>query len=96
MQLLSKFNKEIDFLLWIIYIFSKYAWVTPLEKKISIEITNAFQKTLDASNRKWKKILLDKGNEFYNRSMKSWYNTELYSTYNLLEPLLEFIKDQNL
>ena len=35
-------------------------------------ITNAFQKILDESNRKLKKIWVDKGSEFYNRSMKSW------------------------
>ena len=31
MQLISKFNKRCRFLLWVIYIFSKYAWVTPLK-----------------------------------------------------------------
>ena len=31
MQLLSKYNKEIRFLLWVIDIFSKYAWFVPLK-----------------------------------------------------------------
>ena len=35
-------------------------------------ITNAFQKILDKSGRKPIKIWVDKGSEFYNRSMKSW------------------------
>ena len=34
-------------------------------------ITNAFQKILDQTNRKPKKIQVDKGSKFYNRSMKS-------------------------
>ena len=40
--------------------------------KKGIMITNAFQKILDQSNRKPNKIWVDKGSEFYNRSMKSW------------------------
>ena len=42
------------------------------KEKISITITNAFQKILDESNRKPNRIWIDKGSEFYNRSMKSW------------------------
>ena len=72
MQLISKSNKEIHFLLCVIDIFSKYAWVIPLKVKKSITITNAFQKILNESNRKPNKILEDKDSEFYNRSMKSW------------------------
>ena len=33
MQLLSKYNKGIRFLLSVIDIFSKYAWVVPLKDK---------------------------------------------------------------
>ena len=33
MQLLSKFNKGFKFLLCLIYLFSKYAWVVPLKDK---------------------------------------------------------------
>ena len=47
MQLISKFNKEIRFLLCVIDIFSKYVCVIPLKDKKGITITNAFQKTLD-------------------------------------------------
>ena len=44
MQLISKFNKGFRFLLCVIDIFSKYAWVIPLEDKKGITITNAFYK----------------------------------------------------
>ena len=53
--------------------------------KKGIMITNAFQKILDQSNRKPNKIWVDKGNEFYNRSMKSQLEKkgiEMYSTHN--------------
>ena len=42
MQLLSKYNKGIRFLLCVIDIFSKYAWVVPLKDKKSISIVKAF------------------------------------------------------
>ena len=66
MQLISKFNKGFRFLLCVIDIFSKYAWVVSLKDKKGITITNAFQKILKESNRKPNKIWVDKGSEFYN------------------------------
>ena len=64
MQLISKFNKGFRFLLCVIDIFSKYAWVVPLKDKKGVGIVNAFQKILDESNRKRNKIRVDKGSEF--------------------------------
>ena len=55
----------------VIDIDSKYDCVIPLKDKSRITITNGFQKILDKSNRKPKKIWVDKGIEFYNRSLKS-------------------------
>ena len=43
MQLISKFNKGFRFLLCVINIFSKYAWVVPLKDKKGVSIVNAFQ-----------------------------------------------------
>ena len=85
MQLLSKFNKRFRFLLCIIDIYSKYAWVIPLKDKKGVSIVNAFQKILDDSKRKPNKIWVDKGSEFYNNSFKKWLKNndiEMYSTNN--------------
>ena len=60
------FNKGFRFLLCVIDIFSKYAWVVPLKDKKGVSIVNAFQKILDKSVRKSNKIWVDKGCEFYN------------------------------
>ena len=82
MQLISKFNKEFRFSLCIIGVYSKYAWVVPLNDRKCIATTNAFQNTLDESNRKPNKISVDKGSEFYNRTMESRFKdkgTEMYS-----------------
>ena len=48
-------------------------------------MVNAFQKILNNSRRKPNKIWVDKGSEFYGRSMKSRLekdNIEMYSTHN--------------
>ena len=44
----------------------------PLKYKKEVTTTNAFQKKLDKSNRKPNEIWINKSNEFYNRSMKSF------------------------
>ena len=64
LQLISKFNKGFIFLLCVIDIFSKYAWVIPLKDKKGVTITNAFQKILDKSRRKPNKIWVDKEANF--------------------------------
>ena len=66
MQLISKFNKGFRFLLCVIDIFSKYAWVISLKDKKGVSIVNAFQKILDKSVHKPNKIWVDKGSKFYN------------------------------
>ena len=70
MQLTSKFNKGFRFLLCVIDIFSKYAWVVLLKDKKGVSIVNGFQKILDDSNRKPNKIWVNKGSECYNNSFK--------------------------
>ena len=85
MQLITKFNKGFKFLLCVIDIFSKYAWVVPLKGKKGVSIVNAFQKILDDSNRKPNKIWVDKGSEFYNNSVKKWLkdnDIDIYSIHN--------------
>ena len=64
MQLIRKFNNKLRFLLCVIDLFSKYAWVLPLKDKKGITIANAFQNILNDSKRKLNKIWVDKGSEF--------------------------------
>ena len=85
MQLISKFNKGFRFLLCVIDIFSKYAWVLPLKDKKRVSIVNAFQKNLKQSTRKPNKIWVDKGSEFCNNSFKKRLQDNdivMYSTHN--------------
>ena len=85
MQLLSRYNKGIRFLLCVIDIFSKCAWVVPLKDKKGVSIVTAFQSILKQSNRKPNKIWIDKDSEFYNASFKKWLQDNdivMYSTHN--------------
>ena len=85
MQLISKYNKGVRFLLCVIDIFSKYAWIVPLKDKKGVSIVAAFQSILKQSNRKPNKIWADKCSEFYNTSFKKWLqdnNIVMYSTQN--------------
>ena len=85
MQLISKSNKGFRFLLCVIDIFSKYAWVVPLKDKKGITITNAFQKISTESNRKPNKIWVAKESEFYNSYFKKWLkdnDIEMHSIHN--------------
>ena len=85
MQLISKFHKVSTFLLCVIDIYSKNAWVIRLKDKKDITITNVFQKILEESNRKPNKMWVNIGSGFYNRSMKSWLeknDIEMYLTHN--------------
>ena len=85
MQLICKFNKGFSFLWCVIYIYSKFAWVIPLKDKNRITITSAFQTILHEFNRKSNIIWVDKGSQFYKRSVTSWLQNndiEMYSTYS--------------
>ena len=85
MQSLSKKNKGIKYLLCVIDLYSKYAFVVPLKDKKQISIVNAFNKIIKQSNRKPNKIWVDQGGEFYNRVFKKWLSDNyiiMYSTYN--------------
>ena len=45
-QLIGKFNKGFRFLLCVIDVFSKYAWIIPLKDKKGMSIVNAIQKNI--------------------------------------------------
>ena len=84
MQLPSKYNKGIKYLLCAIDLFSKYAWVASLKDKRGITIVNAFEKII-SKGCKPNKIWVDQGGEFYNNLFKRFLkinNIEMYSTYN--------------
>ena len=70
-QLISKYNKGIRFLLFETDTFSKYAWVVPLKDNKAVTIISAFQNILDNWKRKPNKIWVDQGSEFPNSPIKN-------------------------
>ena len=63
----------------------------PLREKNCVTVTIVFQKISDKSGRKPNEIWIDKGSEFYNKSMRLWLQdnvTEMYSAHNKRNLLL--------
>ena len=74
----------------VIVLFHRNVWVIPFKDKKAITITNAFKIFLKESTHKPNKLWVDKGSEFYNRSMKPFLqnsNIKMHS-YNMRENLL--------
>ena len=85
MQSLSRKNKGIKYLLCVIDLYSKYAFVIPLKNEKGISIVNAFNKIIKQSNRKPNKIWVDQGGKFYNNIFKKWLSDNdiiMHSMYN--------------
>ena len=85
MGLLSKYNKGIKYVLCVIDLFSKYAFVIPSKDKKGVSIVSAFQNILNKLGRTPNKIWVDQGSEFYNSAFKKWLRDNdiiMHFTYN--------------
>lgn len=84
MQKFSKWNKGYRYLLMVLDVFSKYGWIVPLKDKKGETVAAAFKKIF-SKGRKPKRLWVDKGKEYYNKSVKELLNSEgieMYSTEN--------------
>ena len=70
--MIAKFNKGIKYLLCVIDLFSRYAWVVTLKDKKGVSIVNGFQSILNSSKGRPSKIWIDHGSEFYNNVFKNF------------------------
>ncbi|GFU51750.1 uncharacterized transposon-derived protein F54H12.3 [Nephila pilipes] len=77
---LARYNKGFKYLLTIIDVFSKYAYVIPLKSKTSVAVKNAFEKLLQRV--KPKNIQSDKGKEFYNTYLQSLFKSYSMNHYS--------------
>ena len=93
MQAFAKYNKGIKYLLTIIDVFSKYAWVVPLKDKTGKSVTEAFAgvvgQRLGQSPRPQARhpnnLWVDEGTEFYNKTFKKFLEDNkinMYHTFN--------------
>ena len=88
---LSSKNKNFKYLLCVIDVFTKYAWVKPLKDKKSKTVLNAFIEIVKESNSKPNKLWVDQGRLFYNKLMQKWLdnnNILMYSTYTKSKPVI--------
>ena len=72
---LSKFNDKHRYLLCIIDVFSKYAWVVPIKDKTGKTLVIAFKSVLK-SGRSPKSLQTDKGTEFKNKEFQNFLKTK--------------------
>ena len=81
----SKQNKNYIYILTVIDFFSKFSWCYPLKSKKSEEIINSFKYIFKKSKRKPKLIQSDKGTEFTNIQIQTFFknnNIKWYYTFN--------------
>ena len=67
---IAKYNRGYRFLLTVVDVFSKHAWVQPVKNKTGQAVTVAFEKIL----KEWRKpinLQTDDGKEFYNKTFQA-------------------------
>ena len=88
MQKLSKRSKGYKYLLMVLDLSGKYAWIVPLKTKTGLEVSKAFEsifKRVNTKKAKPKKLWVDKAKEYYNKNVLDLLaknNIEIYSTEN--------------
>ena len=85
MKSLSSKNKNVRYLLCVIYVFTKCRWIKPLKDKKGKTVLNTFIEIVNKSNRKPNKLWIDQGREFYNKLMQERLDNSdilMYSTHN--------------
>ena len=76
MKALSKANSGIKYLLTVIDVFSKYAWVIPVKSKSGSDILKGFRQLLKISKpRKPEKLQTDAGKEFLNKPLQEFFKS---------------------
>jgi len=69
---IAKSNRGYRYLLTVVDVFSKYAWVEPVKSKSGQDVTTAFEKILKRSQgRQPQNLQTDDGNEFYNKHFQA-------------------------
>jgi len=70
-QPLKSYNKGYRYILCVIDMFSKKAWMEPLKNKTGVEVSKAFEKILKRSHARPEKLQTDSGKEFLNTKFQN-------------------------
>ena len=68
-QQLKRHNKGVNYLLTVVDVFSKYAWVLPMKQKTGPQTATALTALFKSSKRTPQKLQTDDGKEFYNKNV---------------------------
>ena len=74
-QKLAKYNRGYRYLLTVIDVLSKYAWVQPLKDKTGVQLVKALEKILKTGRRPIQ-LQTDPGKEFYNKMFQQFLEKE--------------------
>ena len=81
LQTLAKYNKGYKYLLTVIDVFSKYAWVEPLKSKSATALVGALERLWTRLGpRQHQKVQTDSGGEFYNTKVNKDQGVNHFST----------------
>lgn len=76
MHSIAEFNDGYKFILSVIDVFSKYAWMKPLKNKTALETAKAFREIISKSGRKPIYVQSDPGKEFKNSTFRSFLKSQ--------------------
>ena len=82
---LSSKNCCVKYLLCVVDVITKYAWVKPFKNKKAKTVLNGFIETINESKCKLNKLWVDKGRQFLNNHMQKWLDDNdilMYSIHN--------------
>ena len=75
MQRYWRQNRGVRYLLTVVDVLSKYAWVRPIKRKTGAELLKAFE-SIVTEGRRPQTLQTDKGKEFYNTTLQRWLKKE--------------------
>ena len=84
----AKLNRGFRYILVVINVFSKFAWVQPVKRKTGEDVTSAMKNILSQIKYPPKNLQTDMGKEFFNKNFKQLmekYNINHYSTFSSLK-----------
>ena len=90
MRSLTSKNRGVKCLLYVIDIFTRYAWVETLKDKANA-VLHRFIKIVNEYKRKQNKLQVDEGTELYNNPIQKWLVTNdilIYLTHNEGKPVI--------
>ena len=78
---LSRYNKGVKYLLTVVDVLSKYAWVVPMKNKTGAEQKRAFESILKEGGKPLR-LQTDKGSEFYNKLFQEYLKQQKITHFN--------------